>query len=148
MSVPGIALSVRGNGFCLIDGYAARGYALHMESAVTAPQAGTFMQIIVYQRVSGGSMLSACLFVQRLRSGPCFHSLVSSTARRRSLWNHHRSDRLMFLPSSQFVYEAATHRLRRQFGMRSEDSTCHGSASATRSLPLRPRIKSDHDSTR
>jgi hypothetical protein len=148
VSVPEIALSVRGNGFCLIDGYAARGCALHMESAVTAPQAGTFMQILVYQRVSGGSMLSACLFVQRLRSGPCFHSLVSSTVRRRILWTHHRSDRLMFRPSSQFVYEAATHRLRRQFSMRSEDSTCHGSASATRSLPLRPRIKSDHDSTR
>jgi hypothetical protein len=73
---------------------------------------------------------------------------VSSTTRRRSLWNHHLSDRLMFLPPSQFVYKAATHRLRRQFSLRSEDSTCHGSASATGSLPLRPRIKSDHDSTR
>lgn len=38
VSVPEIALPVRGNVFCKIDGDAARGCALHMKSTASAPQ--------------------------------------------------------------------------------------------------------------
>lgn len=56
VSVPEIAL-VHGNGICKIDDV-ARGCVLHMKSTASAPQAGAFMQIIFYQRASGGSTLS------------------------------------------------------------------------------------------
>jgi hypothetical protein len=151
VSVPEIAL-VHGNGICKIDD-AARGCVLHMKSTASAPQAGAFMQIIFYQRVSGGSTLSVRLSaVVALRALLLLAGkMVSSTTRRRSLWNHHLSDRLMFLPpplSSSMKQPLTDRGVNSIYVTRTLDLSRLGICHSILAPPAENQIKSNHDPTR